>query len=386
VERIPLFKARIRPEAADAARETILSGWPGMGPKVVEFEKKLAHYIDPDGINVIALNSGTAALHIAMHIAKENRPEKKYVLTTPITFVSTNHAIKYVGLEPVFADIEWWTGNMEFHSFCEAIRRYGDHLCAIVVVHYGGQPVNLYDMKYYLHQNNLSHIPIIEDCAHAMGGNYLGNTIGRGDMCCFSFHAVKNLPMGDGGALTCYNKEWAEKARRLRWLGIDKSTYARANAGSYTWKYDCPDVGYKSHMDDVHAAIGIHQLDYLDKDNARRAEIAKIYTEEFSKLKASKVRPLSQKEGRANAWHLFVVRFNRPEDRDSAQSYLREQGIGTGVHYIPNTHFAPYQGCVKINNCEGAEDFYQRVLSLPMHLYLKDEDVKEVVQRIGEAL
>lgn len=386
MDRIQLFKPRICEAGANAAREVILSSWPGMGPKVKQFEDDLSKYIDCTGdLHVVALNSGTAALHIACQIAKENLPGRPYILSTPMTFVSTNHAIKYVGLEPIFTDIEWNTGNMEWHSFCKAIREYGDKIAAILPVHYGGQPVDLYEMKYYLKKHGQGCIPIIEDCAHAMGGEYMGNTIGRGDLCCFSFHAVKNLPIGDGGALTTYDHVWAEKAKRLRWLGIDKSTYDRAETNKgYLWYYECPEVGFKSHMDDIHAAIGIEQLKVLDEENKRREEIARLYTEGFTEM--TDVWPLHQKGCRTNTWHLYVVRFATRAIRDKVQDELSICGVGTGVHYLPNYKFEPYKNCIKIDNCPQAEEFYQVALTLPMHMYLTDHDVKEVVWLIGEAL
>lgn len=385
MERIPLFKAKICMEAADEVTKVIGSGWPGMGPKVRQFEEKLEGYFG-GGVHAVALNSGTAALHVACYIAQKRSKVSKYVLTTPLTFVSTTHAIKYVGLEPIFVDVDPETGCMSYASFSRAIDKYKDDIAALMLVHYGGQPADLFDFSHYLDRANISaDVPIIQDCAHAMGAGYYGDKIGVGEMCCFSFHAVKNLPMGDGGAFVTTDVRFAEWARKLRWLGIDKSTFDRSKEGGYSWKYDCPEVGFKCHMDDIHAAIGIAQLDHLEKENQRRKEIANMYTAEIIRLLPD-CQPLIQRHMRNNAYHLFVVRFNNEKKRDEVQEHLRSKGIGTGVHYLPSYLFKPYENCIRIDNCKNTEEFYRTCLSLPMHMYLTDDDTVEVVKTIEEVL
>ncbi len=239
---IPLFRPLISPEAIDAAADVLRSGWLGLGPRTAAFEKAFAAYVGAP--YCVALNSCTSGLHLALHVL--NLPEDSEVITTPISFVSTNHAILYARCRPVFADVHPDTGNLDIAS---AASKITDRTKAIIAVHIGGYPCDLDELYALAHSRGLH---VVEDCAHACGAAYKGKPIGsHGDLHAFSFHAVKNLPMGDGGALVVQNEELDARLRRLRWLGIDKDTYRRTSAESYSWNYDVPEVGFKYHMNDI---------------------------------------------------------------------------------------------------------------------------------------
>ena len=227
---IQLFKPRISENAIRAASDVLRSGWLGLGPKTREFELEFAKFVDAP--HCVALNSCTSAIHLALKIL--DLPAGAEVITTPITFVSTNHAILYEGLVPVFADVDRSTGNISAGSVAEKLT---DRTGALMLVHYGGIPADIDE----LYAVAASHgIPVIEDCAHACGATYKNRPVGsHGELHAFSFHAVKNLPMGDGGALTVRTSENDARLRRLRWLGIDKDTFHRttgaAMTGNTTW-------------------------------------------------------------------------------------------------------------------------------------------------------
>lgn len=362
--RISLFRPVIRAEALEAVGEVLRSGWLGLGPKTQEFEKAFASYVSMP--YCVGLNSCTSALHLGLHLL--NLPPGSEVITTPLTFISTNHAILYAGCQPVFADIQPNTGNLDIVSVSQCIT---ERTGAIMLVHYGGYPCDL-DEFYALARDR--GIPIVEDCAHACGATYKGKRIGSyGDIHAFSFHAVKNLPMGDGGALTVRSEEHDVRLRRLRWLGIDRDTFRRSGRQVYHWEYNVTEVGFKYHMNDIHAAIGLAQLRYLDEDNARRAEIAAQYRERLSNVPG--VRFLQYSKDRTSSFHLFCI---LAEERNTLVNKLQASGVDVSVHYQRNDQYPMYEE----QNLPNTERFWRSVISLPMHVALTDAQIAYVTDVI----
>ena len=241
-------------------KEVIDSGWWGMGPKTAEFETKFAHYIGSK--HALGLNSATAALHLALMCVGVKNAE---VITPAMTFVSTNHAILYNGGIPVFCDVEPDNLNM---TADEILKLITPKTKAIIVVHYGGYACDMDPIMELATKHNLV---VIEDCAHACGGKYKDKMLGSiGHFGSFSFQAVKNLATGDGGMLTTNSDEWAERIKKLRWVGISKDTFDRGAGNSYDWFYDVTELGYKYHMNDIIAAIGLAQFEKLEWMNDRR--------------------------------------------------------------------------------------------------------------------
>jgi perosamine synthetase len=367
VTHIPLFRPVICPEAIDAAGQVLRSGWLGLGPRTAAFETAFASYVASP--HCVGLNSCTAGLHLAMRVL--DLPEGSEVITTPITFVSTNHAILYERCKPVFADVHPDTGNLDTDSVAAKIT---ERTRAILAVHVGGYPCDLDELYALAKAHGLS---VIEDCAHACGATYKGRPVGsHGDLHAFSFHAVKNLPMGDGGALTVRDEKLDARLRRLRWLGIDKDTYRRTSGESYSWNYDVPEVGFKYHMNDIQAAIGLVQLQRLEADNARRAQIVDRYRAGLAQTPG--VRLPQRKGDRVSSNHLCCI---LAENRDGLVSKLKEAGVETGVHYRRNDLYAMYE---HDPNLSGAERYWRSTLSLPLHLQLEDEQVDYVIGRIRE--
>jgi perosamine synthetase len=361
---IPLFKPTYDVEATlTELRKVFKSGWTGMGPLTEKFEKMFSQYIG--GSYCVATNSCTAALHLA--IKNLRLPFGAKVLTTPITFISTNHALLYNGLTPVFCDVEKDTGNMDLSLACERIKR-GD-ISAVIVVHLAGYPCDmgaLLDIE----------IPIIEDCAHALGSKYRGMIIGSfGGACCWSFHAVKNLSIGDGGAITTELSEDREYYKRARWLGIDKSTFERS-FNTYAWEYLVDDLGYKYHMNDITAAIGIVNLPLVEKQNERRKEIADYYRNNIKNVRF----PVYAKD-RESSYHFFPVFI---KDRDKIIKRLSDAGVSFGLHYKPNYEYPMYKNFERINDCNNAKKYAAEELTLPIGPSISDLDIERVVEVFNE--
>jgi perosamine synthetase len=366
---IPVFRPSYGEEEFQAVRETMASGWVGLGPKTAEFEKRFAEYL---GVrHAVALNSGTAALHLAMIVAGVQGRE---VITTPLTFISTNHAILYAGGTPVFADVREDGGNIA----PESVRRLvTQETRAIVCVHYGGRPCSMEPLLDLAQRNGLV---LIEDAAHGCGGEWRGRKLGAiGDLGCFSFHAVKNLATGEGGMVVTNDAEQAARLRRLRWCGITKDTWSREAKGeaAYAWYYDVVEVGYKCHMSDIPAAIGLVQLKRLDEMNRRRAYWTARYDEALADLKWIR-RPATDPDTRP-ACHNYVI---QTEHRDALNQFLAERDISTGVHYVPNNHYAMYRGCR--GPTPVCDRLWRRLLTLPLFPDLKEEEFGAVVSGIRD--
>jgi len=221
---IQVFRPSMGQEEIDAVAEVIRSGWIGLGPKTAQFETEFAQYVGAD--HAVGVNSCTAALDLAIKLLGVNHGHE--VIVPTMTFVSTAHVVAYNLATPVFADVDPRTLAIDLD---DVRRKITARTRAIIPVHYSGRPVDLDALK-----EVAGGIPIIEDCAHATGARYRGRHVGSiGDIGCFSFHAVKNLAMGDGGALCVNNAQWAQRAKRLRWLGIDKGTWDRTSADKAYW-------------------------------------------------------------------------------------------------------------------------------------------------------
>ncbi len=366
---IPVFKPSCSDEEIAAVTEVLRSGWWGLGPKTKEFEDRFAAFLNIP--YAVAVNSATAALHLALRVANVEGGE---VITTSMTFISTSHAILYNNGIPVFADIEPNTLNID----PEDIRRkVTPKTKAIVVVHYGGHACDMDRILDIAHKHGLK---VIEDAAHGCGGEYKGKMLGTlGDSGCFSFHAVKNLATGDGGMVTTRDAEADARLRKLRWCGISKGTWDRVESKGYSWEYNVEEAGFKCHMNDIAAAIGIVQLGKLQTTNGRRRYLAERYTRLLSDIKWLEL-PV-EKEYTRSAWHNYVIKVRDPADRNPLMEYLKARGISTGMHYIPNHLYQMYKPYVN-GSLPVTERVWRRLITLPLFPDLADDQQDTIINAI----
>jgi perosamine synthetase len=362
---IQVFKPSTGKEEIEAVAEVLRSGWLGLGPKTTEFEKRFAQYI---GANyAIGVNSCTSALDLALKLLSITKGDD--VLVPTMTFVSTAHAVAYNLAIPIFCDIDERTLQIDIK---EIEKKRTIRTKAVIPVHYSGRPCDMDKIK-----EAAGGLAIIEDAAHACGAEYKGKKCGTlGDIGCFSFHAVKNLAMGDGGALTLNDKKMTQRAKRLRWVGIDKGTWDRTKLDkSYWWKYYVDEIGLKCHMNDIAASIGLVQLGKLEAMNKRRTEIAQMYTREFERITEIEV-PVGDDKDFKSSWHIYCVKCDK---RDDLSVFLQSKGINTGVHYTPIHTYSCYGNNPSL---PVAEQVSERILSLPIYPDLSNDEVQYVIKTI----
>lgn len=376
---IPVFRPNYGAEEIKAVTEVLKSGWIGMGPKTAEFEQRFAAHVGAK--YAVALNSATAALHLSLLAAGIGPGDE--VIVPALTFVSTAHAVLYVGAKPVFADVEPDTLCL---SPQDVARKITAKTKAVIPVHYGGHPCDLEELKRITASKK---IVIIEDAAHACGSAYHGRKIGSlSPFTCFSFHAVKNLATGDGGMITTNDVQAAARLRRLRWCGINADTWGRIKTvcqkglkayQGYGWYYEVTELGYKCHMNDIAAALGLAQLKKLEKYNQKRRQLAAIYTKQLSKL--PQIQCPTLRPGIISAQHNYVIRCDR---RDKLHLYLRGKYISTGVHYLP-LYFHPfYKKLYPKVHLPVTEREWQRLLLLPLYPQLTLKQQAYIIGTIRE--
>lgn len=363
---IPVYRPYHDEKEMKYLKEVIDSGWWGMGPKTSEFERRFATYIGSK--HALGLNSATAALHLALMCIGVKDAE---VISPAMTFVSTNHAILYNGGVPVFCDIEPENLNMRAEDIGKLITK---RTKAIIVVHYGGYAC---DMDPIMELAEKHKLVVIEDCAHACGGKYKDRMLGSiGHFGSFSFQAVKNLATGDGGMLTTNSDEWAERIKKLRWVGISKDTFDRGAGNSYDWFYDVTEAGFKYHMNDIIAALGLAQLEKLDWMNERRRYWSARYREAFIDIPAIHTPPV--KDYMFPACHNFVIQVDQ---RDELRAYLMEHGITTGVHYYPNHLFDMYKKYYR--ELTITEEIWKKLVTLPLFPDMGDQVFEKVFDAVS---
>jgi dTDP-4-amino-4,6-dideoxygalactose transaminase len=362
---VPTFRVE---ETLEAIRECLERGWTGLGYKTVEFEEAWKGYTGLPHAHF--LNSATAGLHLALRLLKEKDGwrEGDEVITTPLTFVSTNHAILYENLRPVFADVDEYL-SLDPASVAERVTA---RTRAVMFVGVGGNTGRLDEVARLCRERGLR---LVLDASHMAGTRRHGAHVGReADVSVFSFQAVKNLPTADAGMVCFADAALDEEVRRWTWLGINKDTYSRTiGGGSYKWLYDVEHAGFKYHGNSVMAAMALVALRYLDEDNAYRRRIAAWYDERLGDA----ARRVPVAPGCESSRHLYQVLV---EGRDQVIVGLNERQVYPGVHYRDNTHYRMYRYAA--GTCPRSLRASERVLSLPIHLRMSYEDVC----RVGEAL
>lgn len=375
-EFLPLSKPTIGPEEIAEVVDSLKSGWITTGPKVQRFEELLA--AATGARHAVAMNSGTAALHVAL-MGLDLGPGDE-VITTPMTFAATVNMILAVGARPVLVEVDRTTLNILPEQVAAAVT---PATRAIMPVHFAGLPCDLKALGDIADRHGLN---IIEDAAHAIGSLYRGQPIGAlSKATVFSFHPIKNITTGEGGALCSDDDALAERARALRFHGITKDAWKRYDMRG-TPHYDVTALGFKYNMLDLQAALGLHQMARLPGLVARRRELAALYREQLADVPAVALPPDSTGDDR-HSWHLFVVKV-LPEimgmDRDGFMGALKEHNIGSGLHFRA-IHLHPYFASVldyrrgSLPESEWASD---RLVSLPLFPAMSDDDALDVVEAV----
>lgn len=373
---LPFSPPAISEEEIAAVADTLRSDWITTGPKTRRFESEFAQYLGAPA--ALALNSCTAALHLAL-LALNIGPGDE-VITTPMTFCSSVHVIEHVGARPVLADVEPDTLAIDPARVAEAIT---PRTRAIMPVHYAGHPVDLALLIDLARAHNMY---LVEDAAHALPAAYRGQRVGTiGDLTAFSFYATKNLTTAEGGMLAGV-PDLIERARLLSLHGMSRDAWKRYDANG-SWYYEVVEAGWKYNMTDIQAAIGLVQLQRLQAMQQRRREIVAQYNAAFGQIDA--LQTPTERPDVESAWHLYVLRLHLDRltiDRARFIEELRARNIGTSVHFIP-IHLHPYY---RDKYGFAPDDFpiayreYQRLISLPLHPGLTDEDVQDVIAAVRD--
>lgn len=360
-------------ECLAQVRECLERGWTGAGFKTVELEQKWKEYTGHK--NACYLNSNTAGLHLAVHLLKRRYgwQDGDEIISTPITFISTNHAILYENLHPCFADVD------EYLCLdpADVERKINEKTRAVIFVGYGGRVGRLNEILEICQRHGLR---LILDAAHMSGtrvnGVFPGTWPGV-DAAVYSYQAVKNLPTGDSGMLCFADAELDAECRKASWMGINKNTYARSgSAGTYKWNYNVETVGFKYNGNAIMAAIALAQLPYLDEENAYRRTLVRRYNEHLAGN--PNVTVIGAPYPEECSFHIYEIMV---PDREALLAKLAEQEIYGGVHYRDNTEYPMYayaQGA-----CPRAHHASEHILTLPLHLYLTVEDVDRICEIVN---
>jgi len=364
---VPTFRVE---ECLQQIRECLEKGWTGLGFKTIAFEDEWKKYTGLPHAHFV--NSCTSALHLAVNVLKKRFKwdDGDEVITTPITFVSTNHAILYENLKPVFADVDEY--------LCldpvDVQNKLTKKTRAVMFVGMGGNTGQYEKIVGICKENGL---PLILDAAHMAGTRLHGQHIGKeAEVSCFSFHAVKNLPTADGG-MVCFSAPEDDKlVRKLTWLGINKDTYTRTiGGGAYKWMYDVDDIGFKYHGNSIMAGIALVQLKYLDQDNAYRRQLSYWYISALTGHDHVQIVPAAP--GCESSRHLFQILV---DNRDEVILALNENGVYPGVHYRDNTLYSMYRYAE--GTCPHAHEASHKLLSLPLHLRMTKRDVESASELV----
>jgi perosamine synthetase len=361
-----------------AVAAVLASDWITTGPKVAEFEEAFASAVGAR--EAVAVNSGTAALHAAMHALGIGPGDE--VVVPSITFAATANAVVYLGGTPVFADVDPETLLITAES---AARCLTSKTKAIAAVDYAGQAAEYDELRALAARHAL---PLVSDACHALGGSYGGRKVGTlADLNTFSFHPVKPITTGEGGMITTDDAAFARQMRIFRTHGITTDHHYRQTHGE--WAYEMQTLGFNYRLSDFACALGLSQLHKLDGWVRRRNELADHYRRALSEL--PQFVPLDVLPERTHGYHLFVVRCRTGDlgwTRDAVFAALRAEGIGVNVHYIP-VHLHPFyrqRFNTRAGLCPDAEAAFQEILTLPLFATMTERDVDDVCRALRKVV
>ncbi len=383
---IPYGRHSINQQDIDHVVDVLKGGWLTCGPVVEAFEEELAAVTGAK--YAISCSNGTTALHLAMLAL--GIKEGDTILVPAITFLASANAVRYVGADVVFVDVDPTTGLMTAETLKAAILLHrSKNLKALVNVHFAGQCENLEAIYTVAKEYNLL---IIEDAAHAVGTAYIdskgkNHPIGSNafsDITTFSFHPVKTIAMGEGGALTTNDSKIAEALKLYRSHGMVRDPLKWETPKlSGPWYYEMQDLGYNYRISDINCALGLNQLKRLQDFKAERARLVRAYDEAFSSI--PHVTPLRKLGYSDTAWHLYSVLIDYAaigKSRTQVMNYLKDNAIGTQVHYTPLYHQPYYKKLYGDMKLPGAEKYYEGCLSLPLYVGLMESEQRLVIEKV----
>ena len=353
------------------------------GPVLEKFEKSVSKYVNSK--YAVGVNSATSGLHLAC--ASLNIKKNDNVWVAANSFVASANAAIYLGAKVDFIDINLETYNIDIKVLKKKLEKTDKKNLpkALVIVHFAGYPCELNQIKLLSKKYNFK---IIEDASHALGARYKNKRIGNcqfGDIAVFSFHPVKIITSGEGGIITTNNKIYYESLLRLRNHGITRSKIFMKKKKMPSWYYEQIDLGYNYRMSDIHAALGLGQLNHINEFLKKRNKIAEIYNKKLKKL------PLGLpkiKDDFYSTFHLYVVLINSNKiNRDQVYKKLMKSNIYTNVHYIPIYRQPFYKKTLKKNIfLQNSEEYYKKALSLPIHPKMTEKDLNFVIKKLKELL
>lgn len=355
--------------------ETLRSDWLTTGPTVSAFEQAFAETANTT--HAIAVSNGTAALHAAINSI--NLEPGDEVIVPAITFVATSNAVLFENGKPVFADV-----NPQSLLVCpnDVVSKITERTRAIIAVDYGGQPCDYARLRSIANERGLV---LIADACHSLGAQQAGNPVGcLADLSCFSFHPVKPITTGEGGMITTNSSVYASRMRQFRSHGID--TDFRQRTEQATHRYDMIQLGFNYRLTDIQAALGIRQLEKLEKFTRRRNQIAEQY--DYLLQSIDGVHPLERVKDSTHAFHLYTVRIDSDKtDRDAVFTAMRGQGIAVNVHYRPVYQNSFYhQLGYEDGLCPESEASYEQILTLPVFAEMSDSQILQVVDSLRNCI
>ncbi len=363
----------------DAVTETLRGDLITCGPKVTALEKRLCEVTGAK--YAVVVSSGTAALHLAA-LAAGLKPGDEAIVSS-ITFAASSNCVLYCGAKPVFADIDAETYNIDPDSIRERIT---PATRAIIAVDFTGQAVKLDEIREICKEHNLL---LIEDAAHAIGTKYKGQPVGSiADMTCFSFHPVKTVTGGEGGAITTNDEQLYHKLLRLHAHGITRNPEEMVHPTDDPWYYEQVELGYNYRMTDFQAALLLSQLHKLPAFSARRREIVEKYNEVFKDIPEITVQKEIPESDTTR--HLYILRLKLDKLTCTRRQFfdaLHAENICCQVHYLPVYYHSYYEKLgYKRGICPNAEKYYEEVMSLPLYYALNDADVDDVIRAVKKAI
>ena len=381
----PYAKHNISSEDVSAVVDVLNNYNLTQGKFIEQFEYDLANYLKCK--EVIVCSSGTAALHMLYKSIGIN--QKKGILTSPITFLATANAARFMNGQVYFSDVDYESGLLSEEIIDRELRLINNKIKALVLVHLGNKVCNLEKFRKIADKYNVF---LIEDACHVLGHNFVSQNnsiskIGSGtfsEASCFSFHAIKNITTGEGGAIATNNKDLAKKIRLLRSHGAERDLDWNDKFGRGPWYYEANLLGYNYRLTDFQAALGISQLKKINNINNHKKKLAILYNSLLKNEKNIKLPKILADKRLNQTWHLYSVNMDFKKigkSRNQIMRELLEKGIGTQIHYIPLYKQPIYNNSLK-KKYRNTEKYYNSTLSLPMYSDLKERDIKYIVNSL----